>query len=211
MSWPDALIFDLDGTLWDAAEPTAQGWNLALEQSGVASRVTVAGIRSVAGTPFDGCVRILLPELCPPDADLLQALNAHEEAAIEAVGGTLFPGVSAGLRALAAVYPLFLVSNCQDWYLDVFFAKSGLGRCFTGSDCNGLSGLPKAGMLLRLVERHSLHHPVYVGDTASDFESAAQAGMDFAFARYGFGSVAEPTLSFVTFEELARHYLEGKA
>lgn len=32
----DALIFDLDGTLWDAAAASTYGWNLALQEMGLA-------------------------------------------------------------------------------------------------------------------------------------------------------------------------------
>jgi phosphoglycolate phosphatase len=208
---PDALIFDLDGTLWDAAEPTTRGWNRALEELGVTSRVTVAGIRSVAGTPFDGCVEILLPELCPPAESTLRSLDGHEQAAIAESGGTLFPGVASGIRELAAAFPLFLVSNCQDWYLDIFLAKSGLREWFTGLDCNGYSGLPKSGMLLRLAESHHLKHAVYVGDTHGDRVATEAAGMEFAFARWGFGDTSEPPLSFGSFGELAKYFLAARA
>jgi phosphoglycolate phosphatase len=206
---PDAIIFDLDGTLWDAAEATARGWNRGLEELGVAPRVTEAGIRSVAGTPFDGCVEMLLPELCPSAEDLLRTLDAREKAAIAESGGVLFPGVAAGLRKLATVYPLFLVSNCQDWYVDIFFTKSDLRECFTGYDCNGLSGLPKSGMLSRLAESNRLRRAVYVGDTQGDRDAAAEAGMGFAFAGYGFGSVTASTLSFGSFGELAAFFMSG--
>ena len=46
---PDGLVFDLDGTLWDAAAASTLGWNLALEEMGAVSRVTVDDIRSVSG------------------------------------------------------------------------------------------------------------------------------------------------------------------
>ncbi len=67
----DALVFDLDGTFWDAAAASTRGWNLALQRMGVSFRVTVDGIRSVSGRPFDECVEVLLPELSPvPEAAL---------------------------------------------------------------------------------------------------------------------------------------------
>lgn len=207
MSRPDALVFDLDGTLWDAAVPTTRGWNTALELLGARTRVTVDGIRSVAGTPFVGCVEILVPELCPPAQATLHALDVHEKAAITETGGTLFVGVDQGLRRLTAVYPLYLVSNCQDWYLEVFFEKSGLGECFAGWDCNGLSGLGKADMLRNLADTRGLTDVIYVGDTQGDHDSARGAGVPFVFARYGFGSVSEPALAFDSFDELVGHYL----
>jgi phosphoglycolate phosphatase len=204
---PDALIFDLDGTLWDAAEPTAKGWNCALAELGAQTRVTVEGIRSVAGTPFKGCVEILVPELCPPSDTTLRTIDVCEEEALLESGGTLFLGVEAGLERLVAHYPLYLVSNCQDWYIDLFFEKTGLGRYFAGGDCNGWSGLPKGDMLRRLAERQALKRPVYVGDTQGDHDSAYEAGMSFVLARYGFGSVQEKVLGFESFEELVDHYL----
>ena len=204
---PDALIFDLDGTLWDAAVPTARGWNMALENLGVQTRVTVEGIRSVAGTPFVGCVEILVPELSPPTEATLDALDDCEKAAIIESGGTLFPGVEHGLRDLARAYPLYLVSNCQDWYLELFMAASGLAECFAGGDCNGSSGLNKADMLLRLAKTRGLESAVYVGDTQGDHDSAREAGMPFAFARYGFGSVSEQVPAFDSFDEVVEHYL----
>lgn len=43
----DGLIFDLDGTLWDASEACTVAWNLALTEAGVSSRVLTAdNIRS---------------------------------------------------------------------------------------------------------------------------------------------------------------------
>jgi phosphoglycolate phosphatase len=117
--------------------------------------------------------------------------------------------VDSGVRRLAAVYPLYLVSNCQDWYLELFFEISGLRGSFAGWDCNGLSGLDKADMLRRLTEAHGLADATYVGDTRGDQDSAREAGMSFAFARYGFGSVTEPVLPFDSFDGLVGHYLSA--
>ena len=94
---PDALIFDLDGTLWDAAAASTYGWNLALEEMGLPQRVTVDGIRSVSGRPFPQCVDILLPELSPgPRREVLESLEAGERTGIELMAGVLYDGVAAG-------------------------------------------------------------------------------------------------------------------
>ena len=162
---PDALIFDLDGTLWDAAAASTYGWNLALEEMGLAQRVTDAGIRSVSGKPFPECVSTLLPELAPWPPELQEHLEVRERTGIELIAGELYPGVDEGLRRLAARYPLFLVSDCPTWCLEEFFRHSGLRDLFTGWDCWGLSGIPKPGMLLNLAERYHLGRAVYVGDT----------------------------------------------
>jgi phosphoglycolate phosphatase len=203
----DALVFDLDGTLWDAAAASTRGWNRALEQMGVSSRVTVDDIRSVSGRPFARCVEVLLPELGPATEHTLRALEERERIEIEAVGGRLYQGVADGLLQLTVVYRLFLVSNCPGWYLDAFFRASDLRECFTGWDCHGSSGLSKAAMLVDLNDRFDLGYATYVGDTRGDQEAAAQARMEFAFVRYGFGEVGPVPLAFDSFGDLATYYL----
>lgn len=204
---PDALIFDLDGTLWDAAAASAFGWNLALEELGESRRVTIDGIRSVSGQPFPRCVEILLPELSPAPYATLELLEARERSGIELMAGVLYEGVPDGLVRLSARYPLFLVSNCPTWYLEEFFRVTALRGCFAGWDCHGRSGIPKSGMLRELAAVHRLERAVYVGDTQGDWEAATQAGMDFALVRYGFGRLGGVPLSFSAFDELVEHYL----
>lgn len=203
----DALIFDLDGTLWDAAAASTYGWNLALQEMGLASRVTLEGIRSVSGLPFFRCVEVLLPELHPVPLELLEALDRGERTGVERMAGVLYEGVAAGIPRLAGIYRLFMVSNCPGWYLDEFLQMTGFGTYLSGYDCNGLSGKGKPEMLSDLRRRHKLVRPVYVGDTQGDREAAAQAGMDFAFASYGFGAAEGADLSFGGFGELVEHFL----
>jgi phosphoglycolate phosphatase len=204
---PDALIFDLDGTLWDAAASSTYGWNLGLEEMGLPQRVTVDGIRSVSGRPFPECVEILLPELSAANTVALERLEAGERIGIESTGGVLYDGVTEGLSRLAERYRLFVVSNCPDWYLDEFFGHTGLREHFAGWDCHGLSGIAKSGMLRSLAATHRLAHAVYVGDTDGDRVAAEQAGMDFVFVHYGFGEVPGAALSFADFGGLVSHYL----
>lgn len=204
----DALVFDLDGTLWDAAAASTYGWNVALEKLGVSTRITIEDIRSVSGTPFRQCVATLLPELHPAADDTIEFIEHHERLGIEKIGGTLYEGVAEGLQALAARYRLFLVSNCPDWYLAAFFRITGLNRYFVDSDCHGASGLNKSNMLRVLCQKHGLHRALYVGDTQGDRDAAEAAGMEFAFASYGFGKTVDPTFSFSSFTELAEGFLD---
>lgn len=81
----DSLIFDLDGTLWDAAETSAKGWNVALESQGFGDKaVSADDVRRVSGMPFDACVRTLFPESSlSSGGDLFQVLDAGERSLIE--------------------------------------------------------------------------------------------------------------------------------
>lgn len=204
----DAVIFDIDGTLWDASAASAAGWNDALAGLGVDRVLSAADIRSVTGQPYEVCVDILLPGLQTSYPGLFQALNDHEMAAIKARGGGFFPGALAAVRELSANFRVFLVSNCQQWYLDLFLGFSGLGPVLAGSDCHGKSGLPKGAMLRRMKNVHSLRSPAYIGDTAGDREAAAKAGVEFIHAAWGFGGPERGVKTVSSFAEL-RKYLTG--
>lgn len=207
----DALIFDLDGTLWDAAAASTYGWNVALEKLGAAARVTVADIRSVSGKPFHECVSTLLPELAPLDEMTVSLIDECEQLGIETMGGGLYEGVREGLKELSRHHGLFIVSNCPAWYLEAFFRITDLRGYFADWDCYGASGLPKAEMLQSLVCRHALESAFYVGDTQGDFHAARSAGMCFIHAAYGFGTVSEsPTLSVASFPELVAEFAGGE-
>jgi phosphoglycolate phosphatase len=202
-----ALIFDLDGTLWDAAAASTYGWNLALEEMGRPERVTIEGIRSVSGRPFPECAARLLPDMRPIPQAALEHLEARESTGIELIPGELYPGVAEGLPRLAERYRLFLVSNCPGWYLEAFFRHSGLQVCFTGWDCWGSSGMPKSGMLVNLAAAQGLERATYVGDTQGDQAATEAAGMEFTFVEYGFGRVEDAALSFRDFGGLVAHFL----
>jgi len=64
LALPDALIFDLDGTCWDAAEPTLAGWNNALRSWELATRSLSRG--SASGRDSVRGAWSLVPSSPPP-------------------------------------------------------------------------------------------------------------------------------------------------
>lgn len=201
MSGIDALIFDIDGTLWNASSASANGWNLGLAQLGIDRKVTPEQIEKVSGRPFNECVDILLPGLRTKVPELADTLNNYETDAVKSEGGKFFDGALDSLKQLAAGYKIFLVSNCQEWYLNLFLDFSRLRPLLAGFDCYGRSGLLKHAMLLTLKNNHSLFNPVYIGDTAGDETAAALAGMDFIHVSWGFGQPEGKPLTVNTFSE----------
>lgn len=195
----DALIFDIDGTLWNACAASAKGWNNALVKLGIEQTVTDKQIESVAGLPFEDCIETLLPGLMNAYPHLLAALNEAELEVVEIEGGIFYEGVLDGIKLLSESHQIFLVSNCQDWYLKLFLELSGLEPLLAGYDCNGLSGLPKHDMLTNMKNKYDLKNPVYIGDTASDEAACKQANLDFIHVSYGFGTTVNKCLSFDSF------------
>lgn len=198
----DALVFDLDGTLWDVTEACAAGWNDCLRSLGLAKTVSVDDIRRVVGKPIPVCVELLLPEETEFHQQILESLGNFEEVAIKKQGGKFYESLPETLETLSGRYDLFLVSNCQRWYLDLFFELSGVRRFFKGSDCFGNSQRNKTEMLQNLKEEQGFIQPVYVGDTELDEESARKAGYAFIHTAYGFGRAKNPARVINSLKEL---------
>ena len=174
--------------------------------------LTVAEIRSVVGNPTPRCFEILLPAaLSDADGCRFRLFERREREAIEALGGVLYEGVAAGVESLAASVSLSIfVSNCLEWYLDVFLGFSGLRpRCFAGWDCHGSSGQGKVGMFERLAERHDLGRLPSTSATRKATRDAAargRAGLRLRALRIRRSLRAVP-VAFDSFDELVAHFL----
>jgi phosphoglycolate phosphatase len=198
----DAVIFDIDGTLWNATSSSAKGWNLGLEELGMSQRVTAAHIQSVSGYTFEQCVDILLPGEKVNHPELLSVFNERETGVLATEGGVFYDGVIKGIIYLAQDYKIFLVSNCAEWYINLFLKFSQLGPVLSGVDFYGMSDQPKDEMLKRMIHDYSLKNPLYVGDTAIDEKAAASAGIAFIHASWGFGNPVGSPRSASSFNEL---------
>lgn len=202
----DGLIFDLDGTLWDCSNASAQAFNSAYEQFGSSRRVTEDIVRAMSGKPSSECDELLLAGVPDGDrAELSRTLDEYELQAIaEYAARSLYPGVVRGIEILSAQYKLLVVSNCGERYLEVFLHHTPIGSMFVDSESHGRTGKPKADNILAVIKRQGLLSACYIGDTEWDESAAAQAGIPFLHAAYGFGTPTGMPPSFSSFEELVR-------
>ena len=159
----DSIIFDVDGTLWDSTEICAKAW------TDVIHRETSLSLTINAST-LKGLFGRLLPD----------------------IASVLFADLEKTLQQLKENYRLFIVSNCQAGYIEVFLETSGLGSYFEGHLCPGDTGNAKADNICKIIQEYHLKAPVYVGDTLGDFNATKTAGIPFVFASYGFGQVPSP-------------------
>ncbi len=206
---PDSFIFDLDGTLWDAAESCVLAWERTLPAFGFAGKVPDAAmIRSVSGMKIEEVLQLhysFIPE--EQRAAVLAVHKVHELECMRQYGGTLFSGVRETLKALAHAYPLFIVSNCLDGYIENFIQFHGFEGMFRDYESSGRTGLSKGENIRLVVERNGLQRPVYIGDTRWDQEAAAAAGVPFVYAAYGFGKAVNADQQIASFSELLKFIL----
>ncbi|MEY8338031.1 HAD family hydrolase [Lachnospiraceae bacterium 62-35] len=189
----DGIIFDLDGTLWNSIGPVTESWNQIIEKRlGKDAGITTKDIQNCMGMLMEDIGRKLFHTL--PEKEMISLLEEcceYENRYVGQVGGILYEGLEETLKLLAENQPLFIVSNCQDGYIEAFFQAHGLKGYFKDFENPGRTGLDKAGNIRLIVERNHLSAPVYVGDTQGDCDSSKKAGVPFIFAEYGFGDVKE--------------------
>lgn len=184
----DSLLFDMDGTLWDAVDSYCAVWNAAIDR--VCPRVERIGydrLSRLMGTPLKEIYDRLIGTGCDY-ATFMDELLSQEQRLMPQLGGRLYPGVRETLTELARTHRLFMVSNCNAEGLPVFLEYTGLKPLFTDTISYGETGQEKDRNIALMVRRHGLEAPLYVGDTAGDCRCSHAAGVPFAWASYGFGT-----------------------
>ncbi|MCO6176332.1 HAD family hydrolase [Flavobacterium sp. NRK F10] len=200
----DSLIFDLDGTLWDASESTAKAWNQALEEFGQKNHsINAEQVRSFSGQRVEIILKENFSFLTEKDIDLFfETYKKNEMIYLQKEGGSLFPDVKETLEQLKERYNLFIVSNCLSGYIENFLNFHELNHLFNDFECSGNTGQPKTYNIKQVIQRNQLKTPVYIGDTIWDFEAAQNNNIPFVYAQYGFGTIELPSFYIRQFREL---------
>lgn len=201
----DGLIFDLDGTLWDSTPSVAKAWQQAkTEVDYIKEDITPQIVAGIAGMAYDAIYDHLFPYLDIESRNAFKARCAkYEIEVLKEEGGVLYPGVKELIPELAKRYNLFIVSNCQNGYIENFLDFFQFHSYFKGHACYGTKTQPKAENIKDVVNDFNLKNPLYIGDTMGDYTSSVKAGVPFMFVSYGFGNVEEGQIATVnTFDEL---------
>ena len=202
-----ALIFDLDGTLWDATIPVGEAWQEVGRKWGNPSFVfTADDAKSLMGLTMTDIAKRLCPVgLDPKDIPAFSRdCFDYEVLYLTKHPGQLFPKELETLFALKEQgYPLYIVSNCQKGYIETFLPLVPAGL-FLDYMCFGDTGLSKDGTIRELMKRNGIESAIYVGDTAGDEKATRDAGLPFVFASYGFGQAKDPDAIAASFEELPK-------
>lgn len=199
----DSIIFDLDGTLWDATDGAAVVWGEVAAKYDVKDIVTADKLKVLYGLPLEEIAVKLLPGAKEETALAIMRESVIKQCPyLEKDGGILYPELINTLRELKKKYRLFIVSNCEEGYIQCFLDAHKLWEIFDDFEYPGRSGRLKAENIRLVMERNGLKEPVYVGDTLGDLNAAKKAGIPFIYARYGFGEVKDYEKAIDSFSEL---------
>ncbi|MBN1499784.1 MAG: HAD family hydrolase [Spirochaetes bacterium] len=207
----DSIIFDMDGTLWDAVETYTRAWNMFFMMHGIEKTVTKEFLDSFMGLEEKLFLEKILPEVTDAERKkFYQEVIILQYALIEQEGGNIFDGVMEGLGRLSEKYKLFIVSNCPRLTIRYFIKWSGIRNLITDSLAHGENFKSKHENIILLKNKHDLKTPVYVGDTDSDRKQSALANVPFVYVDYGFGECSEYAKKFSSFRELTEFFLQNR-
>ncbi|MCA0969317.1 HAD family hydrolase [Halobacillus litoralis] len=204
----DSIIFDLDGTIWDPIDTVLDSWNKAVQRTHPGEKtMTRKDLESIMGLQIHDIGKKLFPHWS--EEEQRSVLNECFDSEVEFLkkqGGRLYPNVEPVLQQLAKKYRLFIVSNCQEGYIETFYDSHRLERYFEDFENPGRTGLSKGENIRLVIDRNDLESPVYVGDTEGDFQAARFAGVPFVYAKYGFGDVSGYDEVVEEFKELGMKF-----
>lgn len=199
------IIFDVDGTLWDTTEVVAKAWNRAISEiGGTAAAITSSALKREFGKPMDVIADNLFYDASKGKRELImKKCCEYEHGALRKnTDNLLFPDVKETIMKLSEQCKLFIVSNCQSGYIELFMEKTGIEKYISDHECFGDTGKSKGENIRLLIERNDLEDVVYVGDTQGDYEATVYAGIPFVHAKYGFGSVPNCYFAINSIKEL---------
>lgn len=208
MQKPDSLIFDMDGTLWDAVDTYAESWNLVFKDLGIAITVTRKELAKMVGWEGKKVISVIMPDFDDEKRwEIYGLVNEKRRGMLPEYGGILYDGVKKGLKQLAGKYDLFILSNCAKGIIRLFIDWAGIDEHIKDELAHGVNFMPKQHNIKLLMEKHNLKSPVYVGDTAGDGEQSRLAGIPFVFVSYGFGTTDDYDLKFDDFNSLVDYFM----
>ena len=187
-----SVIFDLDGTLWDALTPLVESWNVAMKKNNVDYIFDEEKMRSLMGlTPIETCPVAFNHSSLEEGLKLFKLALEEEIPYLAKHPGKLYEGEEEVLKKLHEKYSLYVVSNADKGYIENYMNAYDMRRYFDGFIQAGDTNLPKWQNILYIKEKENIDEIIYVGDTKKDEEETLKAGQIFIHASYGFGKIKD--------------------
>lgn len=182
-----AIIFDLDGTLWDVTNVTYKCCNIITKKYNL-REISKETVCKVFGKNREESARLYFPYLDIEDAikfgKEISKLTIEE---LEQKGGNIYPNIKETLEVLKDEYKFYIVSNSGNIkYVEAFIHTSGVGDYFTDYIAASYINISKGDAIKKIIDDYKIESAVYVGDTLIDLNASKYANIPFVYAKYGF-------------------------
>ena len=184
----NAIIFDLDGTLWDVTQSTYMSANLIASKYSL-EKIDIETIKKGFGTNKEESAKLYFPNI-----ELKESLNYIYEIGtinldlLNTKNFEIFKDEIEILKSLSKEYDLFIVSNTsRNEYIEAYLNNSGAKDFFKGFIAASSLDLTKGEAIKKIIIDYNIEKAVYVGDTLKDQIAAKEAEITFIQAKYGFG------------------------
>ncbi len=189
------MIFDLDGTLFQADRVTVAAARRCLADVGAAAPEESA-ITYFIGKPAEEMYD-WLRSLCPRNAgasaiSVIQEAFDRMEFELVPTAGARFPGVREALAEIRGRgRTMAICTNGQRRYAERVVRSHGLDVYFDTIRCRKTGDGSKSSMVCELLAELGDGPAVVVGDRGDDIQAAHRNGIAAIAARYGYGSREE--------------------
>ena len=200
----DGIIFDIDGTLWDSRMGVAESWNQAIrENTSLDITLDYEELGKLFGKPMIEIFRAIFPDMDAEEMErLIPVFYTYEHRYLAENPPALYDCTEEVLKNLSQRYPLFIVTNAQNGYIECLFKATGIEKHFTDWLCYGDTKQDKDVTMKMLIEKNGLKKPVYIGDTQGDYNACKKARVPMIYAAYGLGEVETPDVTINSITEL---------
>ena len=190
---PQAIFFDLDGTLLDSLP----GIMFSIEQAFLACGLPMQPIdlRRVIGPPIRTILELASKQANSSDLDRLELAFRSSYDSVGWQKTLIFPGSNAMLREAHALgIPLFVVSN-KPFHISIkILEREGMAPFFTAIVTRDTKNPPytgKAQMIEYLIYKFELSASrcIMIGDTEEDGLASSAMQVPFGFMSHGYGEL----------------------
>lgn len=183
------ILFDLDGTLLNTLEDLHDGVNYVMDALGYPRR-TLEETRQFVGNGAARLLKLSVPEGVDP-SEALERFQEYYPAHCR-IKTASYPGIPEALNALAARYPIAIVSNKPDAAVKPLCADYFPGIFALGEKA-GCPRKPNPEMVWQAMAAIGADSCIYVGDSEVDVLTARNAGVPCLSVTWGFRKQEEIT------------------
>ena len=191
-----ALIFDVDGTLWDSVHVITIAWGDAIkDHTDLPVNFDDEVLTRLFGNTMKDIFDTLYPEVPAEEfAKVEPYLYEYQYRYLIDYKNPLYEGMKETLKTLGEKYDLYVVTNANVGYVESVIKANGLQGYFKDWMCYGDTKQVKSFTIRALMDRCGIdpERAVYIGDTHMDEEASSAAGIDFIYCNYGMGKAKSP-------------------